>query len=161
MSERRPLRNPDELPKDLPRGGRIPDGLDPLADGILMRHQAEWLEDTSDLKIAEKGRRTGITFAEALDDTLIAAAKRSAGGQNVFYIGDTKDKGREFIGYVAKFAQTIAGELHPIEEFVFKDEREDGTSRDITAYRITFRSGFRIEALSSNPANIGVFRVSW
>ncbi len=147
-------RNPDELPKDLPRGAEIPDDLDPLADGILMRHQAEWLEDTSDLKIAEKGRRTGITFAEALDDTLIAAAKRSAGGQNVFYIGDTKDKGREFIGYVAKFAQTIAGELHPIEEFVFKDEREDGTSKDITAFRITFRSGFRVEALSSNPANI-------
>lgn len=147
-------RNPDELPKDLPRGAEIPDDLDPLAEGILMRHQADWLEDTSDLKIAEKGRRTGITFAEALDDTLIAAAKRSAGGQNVFYIGDTKDKGREFIGYVAKFAQTIAGELHPIEEFIFKDEREDGTSKDITAYRVTFRSGFRVEALSSNPANI-------
>ena len=24
-----------------------------------MRHQAEWLEDDADLKLAEKGRRTG------------------------------------------------------------------------------------------------------
>ena len=70
-------REPDELPVDLPRGGQIPDDLDPLAEGILMRHQAEWLEDDSDLKLGEKGRRTGITFAEALGDTLIAAAKRS------------------------------------------------------------------------------------
>lgn len=147
-------RDNGDLPLDLPRGGDIPDDLDPFADGILMKHQREWLEDESDLKLAEKGRRTGITFAEALADTLIAAAKRSAGGDNVFYIGDTKDKGREFIGYVAHFAKVIAGELHQIEEFIFKDEREDGTSKDISAYRVTFASGFRVEALSSNPANI-------
>ena len=135
-------------------GSDLPDDLDPLADGILMQHQKDWLEDDSVLKLAEKGRRTGITFAEALDDTLIAASSRSAGGDNVFYIGDTKDKGREFIGYVAHFAKVVANELHQVEEFIFKDEREDGTSRDISAYRITFASGFRVEALSSNPANI-------
>ncbi|MGK7660663.1 MULTISPECIES: hypothetical protein [unclassified Marinovum] len=142
------------LPDELPRGASIPADLDPLAEGILMLHQKEWLEDTSDLKIAEKGRRTGITFAEALDDTLIAAASRSAGGDNVFYIGDTKDKGREFIGYVAHFAKVIAGELHQVEEFLFEDKRDDGSSKMITAYRITFASGYRVEALSSNPANI-------
>lgn len=86
-------RDPAKLPDELLRGADIPDDLDPLAEGVLMRHQAEWLEDESDLKVCAKGRRTGITFAEALDDTLIASAARSAGGQNVFYIGDTKDKG--------------------------------------------------------------------
>ncbi len=147
-------RDPEALPDSLTRGADIPDDLDPFAEGILMLHQKEWLEDPSDLKLAEKGRRTGITFAEALDDTLIAAAKRSAGGSNVFYIGDTKDKGREFIGYIAHFAKVIAGELHAIEEYIFKDEREDGTSKDIAAFRIQFASGYRVEALSSNPANI-------
>ncbi len=147
-------RDPQALPGSLTRGADIPDDLDPFAEGILMLHQKEWLEDPSDLKLAEKGRRTGITFAEALDDTLIAAAKRSAGGSNVFYIGDTKDKGREFIGYIAHFAKVIAGELHAIEEYIFKDEREDGTSKDIAAFRIQFASGYRVEALSSNPANI-------
>lgn len=142
------------LPVELDLGTSLPEGLDPLADGILMLHQKEWLEDRSDLKVAEKGRRTGITFAEALDDTLIAAAKRSAGGDNVFYIGDTKEKGREFIGYVASFAKAVVGELLAIEEFLFRDERPDGTSKDITAYRVTFKSGFRVQALSSNPANI-------
>jgi len=147
-------RLPAELPEILSFGAQIPDDLDPLADGILMEHQAEWVADTSDLKLGEKGRRTGITFAEALDDTLIAAAKRSAGGDNVFYIGDTKDKGREFIGYVAHFARVVAKELVSIEEFVFVDQRSDGTSNDIAAYRVRFASGFRVEALSSRPENI-------
>lgn len=147
-------REPDKLPPEFNLGSDLPEDFDPLADGILMLHQKEWLEDRSDLKIAEKGRRTGITFAEALDSTLTAAASRAAGGDNVFYIGDTKEKGREFIGYVASFAKAVAGELLDVEEYMFRDERADGTSKDITAYRVTFRSGFRIEALSSNPANI-------
>jgi hypothetical protein len=147
-------READELPDALPRGAEIPEDLDPLAEGVLMAHQAEWLEDESDLKVCAKGRRTGITFAEALDDTLIAAAKRSAGGQNVFYIGDTKDKGREFIGYVAHFAKTVAKEMLSIEDSVFIDEREDGTTRFISSFRISFASGFRVEALSSRPENI-------
>ncbi|MHA1572168.1 MAG: hypothetical protein ACTSWM_10120 [Alphaproteobacteria bacterium] len=147
-------REPDALPADLPRGGEIPADLDPLAEGILMAHQVAWLEDTSDLKLAEKGRRTGITFAEALDDTLIAAASRSAGGDNVFYIGDTKDKGREFIGYVAHFASVVAKQAGRIEEFLFEDRRADGTTRNISAFRIQFDSGYRVEALSSRPENI-------
>lgn len=147
-------RDPAKLPSELPRGAELPPGHDPLAEGILMQHQKEWLEDKSSLKLGEKGRRTGITYAEALDDTLIAAASRSAGGDNVFYIGDTKDKGREFIGYVAHFARVVAKELVDVEEFLFEDERDDGTSRYISAYRVTFASGYRVEALSSRPENI-------
>lgn len=147
-------RDPEQLPADLPRGGDIPADLDPLADGILMEHQKTWLEDTSDLKVCEKGRRTGITFAEMLGCTLTAAASRSAGGQNCFYVGDIKDKGREAIGYVAHFAKVVAGELGQIEEFLFEDQQSDGSTKQIAAYRVRFASGFRVEALSSNPANI-------
>lgn len=147
-------RDPAQLPQELPRGAEVPADLDPLAEGVLMKHQRTWLEDQSDLKICKKGRRTGITFAEALDDTLIAAAARSAGGDNVFYIGDTKDKGREFIGYVAHFAKVVAKETAEIEEFLFEDQRDDGTSKHISAFRVKFASGFRVEALSSRPENI-------
>lgn len=147
-------RDPASLPEELPRGAEIPENHDPLAAGVLMAHQLDWIEDESDLKAAEKGRRTGVTYAEALDDTLIAAKKKSEGGQNVFYIGDTKDKGREFIGYVAHFARIVAGELAQIEDFMFEDEREDGASKFISAYRIRFSSGCRVEALSSRPENI-------
>lgn len=147
-------REPDKVPEMLVMGSEIPPDLDPLAEGVLMRHQAEWIEDTSDLKAGEKGRRTGITFAEALDATLICAAQRSAGGDNYYYIGDTRDKGREFIGYVAHFARTVAKELTSIDEYMFEDEREDGTTAHIAAFRIKFASGFSVAALSSRPENI-------
>ena len=132
----------------------LPEGHDPLADGILMAHQRAWLEDQSAMKLAAKGRRTGITYAEALDDTIIAATARAAGGDNVFYIGDTKEKGLEFIRYVGHFARVVARELSEVEEFLFEDRRDDGESRHIAAYRVKFASGYQVVALSSRPANI-------
>lgn len=143
-----------QLPVELPRGAELPADHDPLAPGILMAHQLDWIEDKSPLKLGEKGRRCGLTYAEALDDTITAASSRAAGGDNVFYIGDTKDKGREFIGYVAHFARIVAKELVDVEEFLFEDEQDDGSSKFISAYRVRFASGFRVEALSSRPENI-------
>ncbi|WP_375672108.1 MULTISPECIES: hypothetical protein [unclassified Bartonella] len=139
---------------DIWRKSTFPKESDPLAEGVLMAHQRAWIEDKSPLKLVEKGRRTGITFAEALDDTLIAAAAREARGDNVFYIGDTKDKGREFIGYVSHFASAITSHSGDVEEFLFSDQRADGSTKYISAYRVRFASGFRIEALSSRPENI-------
>ncbi|CUW41130.1 putative Mu-like prophage FluMu protein gp28 [Magnetospirillum sp. XM-1] len=131
---------------------------DPLADGLLMAHQKAWCEDTSDLKIGEKGRRTGITWGEAFDSVTAAMAAKSAGGDDTWYIGDTKEKGREFIKTCAGMAQAIAGELLEVEEFVFEDvtvdERGEVKTSQIAAFRVTFASGHRISALSSNPANI-------
>ncbi len=144
-------RDPDELPAELPRGAQLPRDHDPMADGILMQHQRDWMNDTSPLKACEKGRRTGITYAEALDATLIASA---ANGENYFYIGDTKDKGREFIDYVAHFSRSIQGSTAAVEQFLFEDAQEDGSSKFIAAFRVRFASGFRVEALSSNTANI-------
>lgn len=132
----------------------LPADLDPLAEGILMKHQREWLEDNSALKIAEKCRRSGFTFAEALDDAITASTARSEGGSNVFYIGDTHDKGREFIGYCAHFLRVVSKELARVDEFLFEDRKRDGSTKHISAFRITCASGNRIVALSSRPENI-------
>ena len=147
----------EELPK---RVREIPKSQNPLDEGVLMKHQVDWchLIKENDLAIAEKGRRTGITYATALDDTITASSKRAAGGDDVYYIGDTKEKGLEFIGYCAHMAKVMAAAMadgwQGIEVFLFEDQREDGSSKNITAYRIRFASGFKIVALSSNPANI-------
>lgn len=131
---------------------------DPLAAGLLMPSQQKWVADKSELKAADKGRRTGFTWGEAFDDVTIAAAAKSAGGDNVWYIGDTKEKGREYILTCSNFAKIIASELVDIEEFLFDDivvdSNGDATTKQIAAFRITFASGHRISALSSRPANI-------
>ncbi|MDP5591448.1 hypothetical protein P3802_19535 [Pseudomonas aeruginosa] len=145
----------DELPESV---RSIPQGYNPIAEGLLMAHQADWLAIQAQIKLCEKGRRTGITFAEALDSVITAASRRSAGGMDVFYVGDTKEKGLEFIGYCAKFSRVIAeaqaSGVSEIEEFLFEDQDDSGNTRQINAYRIRYASGFKIVALSSNPANL-------
>lgn len=144
---------------DLPPSVRsIPEGFNPLDDGVLMKHQREVAAIQSAIIAVPKGRRTGITFGTMLNKTLVAAARKSAGGDNVYYIGDTKEKGLEAIGYCAKFARVIAqaqGQgVSGVEEFLFEDQDDTGRTRHITAYRIRFASGFQVCALSSRPANI-------
>lgn len=145
----------DELPASV---RAIPVDFDPLAEGVLMKHQREVAALSASIIAIPKGRRTGITFGTMLNKTIVAASRKSAGGDNVFYIGDTKEKGLEAIGYCAKFARLIAqaqGEgVSGIEEFLFEDQDENGKTRHINAYRIRFASGFQVCALSSRPANI-------
>lgn len=145
----------DELPA---RVREIPADFNPQAEGVLMAHQREVVALTHSIVAIPKGRRTGITFAVMLRKTLVAAASKKARGDNVYYIGDTKEKGLEAIGYVAKFAKIIAraqGSVSDIEEFLFEDQDpETGKTKHITAYRIRFASGFQVCALSSRPANI-------
>lgn len=145
----------EELPA---RARDIPDNFNPLFDGVLMKHQIEALKIQAAILAIPKGRRTGITFAFSFEAVLVAGARKSAGGMNVFYIGDTKEKGLEFIGYCSKFSKVIAEQqsssVSSIEEFLFEDVDENKNSRYITAYRIRFSSGYQITALSSRPANI-------
>lgn len=145
----------EELP---PSARDIPANFNPVAEGVLMQHQREAVALTHSIIAIPKGRRTGITFAVMLRKTLVAAASREAGGDNVYYIGDTKEKGLEAIGYCARFSRVIAraqGEVSQIEEFLFEDQDpETGKSKFITSYRIRYASGHQICALSSRPANI-------
>jgi len=135
-----------------------------LSDGLLMPHQKEWVQQCIDfpLNIAEKCRRSGITLATAWNDTITAASNKDAGGDNIYYIGDTQSKGLEFIGYCAKFALALGSAMAKnwdgIELYLFEDQYLDDrgqlVTRKINAYRIRFSSGYQIVALSSNPVNI-------
>jgi phage FluMu gp28-like protein len=121
---------------------------------VLLPYQQEWIADDSQLKLAEKSRRVGITWAEASDDVLIATRDRTEGGQNVYYIGYNMDMAIEFIEACAMWSRVFdraAGAVEEGEE-IFRDE--DDAERRIKTYTIKFPSGFRIVALSSRPANL-------
>jgi phage FluMu gp28-like protein len=113
------------------------------------------MQEGLDIAVCEKGRRTGITFAQALSDTITAAFCQGRRRRQRVVHGRHQEKGLEFIGYVAKFAPIIAqGQASRIEQHIFQDQQPDGTSRQIQAFRVRFASGFRITALSSRPENI-------
>lgn len=115
---------------------------------VLLSYQQRWIADDSQLKIAEKSRRVGLTWAEAADDVLIASR---ADGSNVFYISATQDMAIEFIEACALWAKAFDLAAGQIEEGIFVDDGD----KAIKTYKIDFpKSGKRIVALSSRPANL-------
>lgn len=131
----------------------LPSTANSTVPAAFMPYQQRWVADQSDFKVAEKSRRTGLTWAEAGDDVLIAGADRSAGGMNVYYIGYNMDMAIEYIEACAMWARIFnqaAGQIEEGEE-LFEEGKED---KSIKTYTIRFASGFRIVALSSRPANL-------
>jgi len=52
---------------------------------VLLPYQQAWVADPSAVKICEKSRRVGLSWAEASDDALTAAASRDAGGSEALF----------------------------------------------------------------------------
>lgn len=125
-------------------------GFDP--DEVMLGYQRRWVADPAPLKIAEKSRRTGLTWAEAADAVLTAASSRGEGGTNHFYVGSNKEMAREFIDAAAMWAKVFDKAGSEISEEVFIDAGQDG--KEILTFAIYFASGFKIQALSSNPSNL-------
>lgn len=120
---------------------------------VLLSYQQDWIADQAQLKIAEKGRRVGLTWAEAADDVLIAAGD---GGSNVFYISATQDMAREYIEACAMWARAFDYAAGGVSEAIYDDGVDvDPAKRFIKTYEIVFpKSGRRIVALSSRPTNL-------
>ncbi|MFC7459788.1 hypothetical protein [Hydrogenophaga defluvii] len=119
---------------------------------VLMGYQQRWVADTSPLKVEEKSRRTGLTWAEASDNVLTSASERSAGGQNVYYIAYNQDMTIEYIQACAMWARVFNRAAGEIEGGFWDGESEE--DKAIKTYTIRFPSGFRIVALSSRPSNL-------
>jgi phage FluMu gp28-like protein len=117
---------------------------------VFLGYQARWAADQSPVKIIEKSRRIGLSWAEAADSTLLAASRS---GMDVWYIGYNKDMAEEFVRDCADWAKHYAFAASEIETGVevFKDGDEE---KSILTYTIRFASGFRITALSSRPSNL-------
>lgn len=120
------------------------------APAVMLPYQQRWLADQAKVKLCEKSRRIGLSWAEACDAVLCAGA---ASGQDVWYIGYVKDMAIEFILDCAQWAvhfQSVA-EAIEIAEDVFIDGEEQ---KSVFAFSIRFASGNRITALSSRPRNL-------
>lgn len=127
------------------------------ATGILLHYQARWVADKSPVKVMEKSRRIGISWAEAADDTLYASEKGAGEKRNVWYIGYNKDMAQEFVSDCANWAKAYSLAASEMEQYEELDEEEfEGVvqAKKILAFRITFQSGWRITALSSRPSNL-------
>ncbi len=125
----------------------------PEAEGVFLPYQQRWFDDTSQIMIAEKSRRTGLTWAEAGRNVINAAKPRRRGGCNTFYVGSKQEMALEYIAACALFARAFNEMAQAdVYEQTFWD---DGRREEILAYMIRFpKSGFKIQALSSRPSNL-------
>jgi phage FluMu gp28-like protein len=125
----------------------------PGGEAVFLPYQQRWFEDDAEVMIAEKSRRTGLTWAEAGRNVINAAKPRSRRGCNTFYVGSKQEMALEYIAACALFSKAF-NELAQADvyEQTFWDT---GKKEDILAYMIRFpNSGFKIQALSSRPSNL-------
>jgi phage FluMu gp28-like protein len=125
----------------------------PADQPVFLPYQQRWFADESQIMMAEKSRRTGLTWAEAGRNVVKAARPRRRQGCNTFYVGSKKEMALEYIAACALFAKAF-NELAQADvyEQTFWDE---GKKEEILTYMIRFpKSGFKIQALSSRPSNL-------
>ena len=115
-----------------------------MAEDILLPCQQAWIKDTSAVKVWEKSRRTGASYAEAPASVLEAAKTKEAGGQSSYCLSYSKEMTQQFARDCAFRARHIHAAARELEETVLNDE-----DRDITVYRVRFASGFEIRRLPS------------
>lgn len=116
---------------------------------VLLPYQKTWLGDKSPVKVVEKSRRIGLTWAQALDDVLKASTS-GRDGMDVLYISFNQDMTREYIDTCAEWAKKLQIVAGKVNEDIFRD----GDEREIKAFRIDFASGHKILALSNRPSNL-------
>lgn len=120
-----------------------------MNDAVFLPYQRRWNDDKAQVKLCEKSRRIGLTWAQACDD-VITAATAGRDGMDVLYISFNQDMTREYIDTCAEWAKKLNTVADKVNECVLKD----GDEREIKAFRIDFASGHKILALSSRPSNL-------
>ena len=115
----------------------------PASDGIFLPFQSAWIKDNSRLKLHEKSRQIGMSWAAAY-----AADERTAaqGARFDQWVSSRDDlQARLFIEDCKMWAGIMNLAAKDLGEVVL-----DAKER-ITAYVIQFASGKRIHSMSSNP----------
>ncbi len=108
----------------------------------FLPYQWAWLEDNAMLKIWEKSRRCGMTYTQSYEDVRDAAA----GKWDVWFSSADESAAREYILYCQKWA-----ELFHETAKAFGETALDDKGKSIQIFSITFKSGKRINALTSSP----------
>jgi phage FluMu gp28-like protein len=114
---------------------------------IMLPYQVGLLSDKSRIRLVEKSRRVGVSWAIAAEMALDAASEDGCDG---WYTGYNKDMTQEFIRDVAFWAKKYDFVCDEVEEGEIFEKDAD---KSILTYTIRFASGWRVTALSSRPAN--------
>jgi phage FluMu gp28-like protein len=112
---------------------------------FFLPYQQRWLADRSRLKICEKGRQIGMTYADAFDSVMKAASVR---GRDVWVMSRDEAQAKQYIRYCKRWADLLNHiSLACAGERVLRLRK----GRAFLAQALCFVNGRSIYALSSNP----------
>jgi phage FluMu gp28-like protein len=109
---------------------------------FFLPYQRAWIRDESPLKIIEKSRQIGISFADAYDSVRKVIAKGAR--LDVWISSRDQQQARLYLEDCLQWARVFQQAVRPLG---FQVLREDSTS----AHVLRFASGLSIYSLSSNP----------
>ncbi len=107
----------------------------------FLQYQLDWLRDESPVKIWEKSRRIGATYAQSYEDTREAAK----GLWDVWFSSADESAAREYIAYCAMWAKLFDTAARYLGAVVLDSDH------NIKTFVNEFASGKKIHPLSSNP----------
>lgn len=112
-------------------------------DRLFLPYQRRWIDDTSRLKLMEKGRQIGISWSSAYTCVERTAPKEARHDQWV----SSRDEiqARLFLEDCTKFAKLLDAGAEDLGLQVIDPDKK------ISAYVLQFANGKRIHSMSSNP----------
>jgi len=113
-------------------------------ESYFLPYQVRWIADSSHLRICEKSRQIGLSYADSYDSVRKAAVK---GGRNVWVMSRDEAQARQYIRYCKHWANILDYAAHDWDEVIF--HARDG--RPIKVRVLSFATRASIYALSSNP----------
>src|SRR6266850_1203530 len=103
----------------------------------FLPYQRAWIADPSVLRIMQKSRQIGASFADAYDS--VKKAGCTEGGMDVWVSTRDETQGRLYIEDCAMWAQRLQAEADKEEADII------GELRDVQTYMLQFASGCRID----------------
>lgn len=121
------------------------------AGGYLFPYQQAWIRDPAPMKLMEKSRRIGITWAESYDAVSTRFRATRPRPINYTVTSHTEDQALTFIEYCRFWARDLFGRVANY----FVDAVEDERSKRLAArHNLVCPNGTYIRAISSNPNRI-------
>lgn len=114
---------------------------------IFLPYQARFFAAEAKLRVIEKSRRVGITWAEAARQVLLASLSKAEGGRNCYYLTTSGKLGKDYIKTCTEWVRTLGLASKALGETMVDSE-------GCQIEQIEFKSGFKIQALTSNPESM-------
>lgn len=110
----------------------------------FLRYQQDWIKDQSKLRLCEKGRQIGLSYADSYDSVRKAAVK---GGLDVWVMSRDEVQAKQYVRYCKRWASVLKYAAEDLGEQLFTDAQGKAFKVQV----LSFASGASIYALSSNP----------